>query len=512
MAGGSALLCAQAMAAAEVVHRVNAGGPSLSGTPAWSADTAAAPSPVVNALAIGNTTFSTTARIDLSHPSLPAGTPEALFQTERWDVWEGQPMKWDFPVTPGQYEVRLYFAEIYPGTQRVGARVFDVSIEGALVLDNFDVFAAVGVNKGLMKSFHVTSSAQLDIDFNHVSENPAIKGIEIVRLTPTTSSEPFHRTAVSYNDATFDPPLEAARERLWITHGMHHGLIPQFEQHNPSIMSLLYKNSIYTDAENSETGGDPANPGAVGHGNADGNHPEWFLLDSSGERITYRRYSGYHLMDIGNPSYQNAWAKNAIAQAKRGGWTGIFADDLSLALYSTSAKPVKYPSADDWQGAVRSFLQAVGPKLKAEGLLLFANTNSGITWPAVRSEFLDYVDGSMEEGWMRPTVSPWAPLASGLEWSEQLDELIDAERKGKFFLAELPADETDTQAINYGLATMLLGASGARRSTSRATRATPFHCGTRSTTRPGDSGRQPVPISSFPMASTAEISPPARCW
>jgi hypothetical protein len=89
-------------------------------------------------------------------------------------------MQRDFPVTPGSYEVRLYFADIYTGTQFVGARVFDVSIEGDIVLDNYDIFADVGGYTGVMKSFIVESDANLDIDFGHVTENPAIKGIEIL--------------------------------------------------------------------------------------------------------------------------------------------------------------------------------------------------------------------------------------------------------------------------------------------------------------------------------------------
>src|SRR5688572_21410273 len=67
-----------------VAYRVNAGGPALTGSPVWSADTAAAPSPYANAAATGNTVYATGAAIDLSHPSIPAGTPAALFQDERW--------------------------------------------------------------------------------------------------------------------------------------------------------------------------------------------------------------------------------------------------------------------------------------------------------------------------------------------------------------------------------------------------------------------------------------------
>ena len=90
---------------------------------------------------------------------------------------------WDFPVTPGEYEVRLYFAETFSGAFTPGARVFDVTIEGATVLDNYDIFADVGGLKGVVKSFTVTSDANLDIDFLRVVQNPNICAIEIIDNT-----------------------------------------------------------------------------------------------------------------------------------------------------------------------------------------------------------------------------------------------------------------------------------------------------------------------------------------
>src|SRR5687767_4209226 len=139
-----------------VLHRVNAGGPAAAGTPAWSADTSAAPSPFTNAAAATSRTYKTTAAIDLSHPSIPAGTPMSVFQDERYDERLGATMQWDFPVAAlgagQQYEVRLYFAEIYPGAFAAGARQFDVLLEGQLVLDNYDAFVdAGGGNKGVVK-------------------------------------------------------------------------------------------------------------------------------------------------------------------------------------------------------------------------------------------------------------------------------------------------------------------------------------------------------------------------
>jgi N-acetylneuraminic acid mutarotase len=179
-----------AQAADVVAFRVNAGGPSVAGTPAWSGDTSGAPSPYVNASLSGNRTFSTTAAIDVSHPSIPAGTPAQVFQTERWDGGSAPEMEWNFPVTTGKrYEIRLYFAEIYHGTQAVGARLFDVVVEGKLVLDNYDVFAKVGANTGVVERVQITSDTNIDIDFLHVVENPAIKAIEIVELADTAPSQ-----------------------------------------------------------------------------------------------------------------------------------------------------------------------------------------------------------------------------------------------------------------------------------------------------------------------------------
>jgi hypothetical protein len=165
-----------------VVYRIDAGGPQLAGTPVWAADTATAPSSLSNATTTGNSaTFSTTATIDMSDPSVPAGTPMALFQTERYDKPAGTNLIWDFPVTPGQYLVRLYFAEDYSGDFATGARVFDVAIEGQTVLNHYDAFADVGSLKGVVKSFIVTSDSDLNITFLREVQNPSVKGIEILR-------------------------------------------------------------------------------------------------------------------------------------------------------------------------------------------------------------------------------------------------------------------------------------------------------------------------------------------
>ena len=115
----------QAGAAGAPLFSVNAGGAAISGSPAWSADTAASPSANVNAAATGNTVFTTSSSINMTDPSVPTGTPMAVFQSERWDAPGSPEMTWSFPVTAGQYQVKLFFAEIY--FTAAGQRTFNVT-------------------------------------------------------------------------------------------------------------------------------------------------------------------------------------------------------------------------------------------------------------------------------------------------------------------------------------------------------------------------------------------------
>ncbi len=188
--------------------RVNAGGPALTSldapNPDWSANTGNGAQGYVNTGSVS----STGATITL-HASVPAYVPPQLFQTERWDPTAEPSMQWDFPVSPGNYEVRLYFAETYSGASQPGQRIFDVTIEGLLALDNYDIVADVGYQVGVMKSFPVTvSDTTLDIDFSHVVENPAIKGIEIIPLVTLPNTLPVANddtaTTVQGVDVIFD--------------------------------------------------------------------------------------------------------------------------------------------------------------------------------------------------------------------------------------------------------------------------------------------------------------------
>ncbi len=192
-----------AVSTGNIVYRVNAGGPAISGSPNWTADTDASPSPYRNSAAAPAGAATTASAINLGNASIPAGTPQALFQSERWDHADATEMSWAFPVTAGLYEVRLYFSEFYDGVFSVAGRTFDVQIEGATVLDSYDVFAEVGSFAGVVKTFTVLSDPMLNIVFVHGMEDPTIKAIEIVnagavanQLAASTSSVDFGQVIV----------------------------------------------------------------------------------------------------------------------------------------------------------------------------------------------------------------------------------------------------------------------------------------------------------------------------
>ena len=191
-----------------ILYRVNAGGPGLAAVdngPDWLADQSSTDPGAAYHNNQGNVAgWSPVAAVD---STVPAGTPHAIFDSERWSPNDSPAMTWDFPVAAGTpIEVRLYFANRCTCTSNVGQRVFNVNLEGTQVLNNYDIVAGAGDQTGTMKAFDITVpssgtyAGKVDIAFTHVVENPLIDGIEIVR---TGSGSPA--AAASTDDLAYRP-------------------------------------------------------------------------------------------------------------------------------------------------------------------------------------------------------------------------------------------------------------------------------------------------------------------
>ena len=141
--------------------RVNAGGPEIAATPiTWQSDATG------NGFHNASLTRNTYAAVGSVDASVPADTPSSMFSTELTGNATTRDINWNIPTTSGQsLDVRLYFANRSTATASVGQRRFHIDVEGVRVQANFDVVAAVGHNKGMMRSSQVTTSdTNLDLD------------------------------------------------------------------------------------------------------------------------------------------------------------------------------------------------------------------------------------------------------------------------------------------------------------------------------------------------------------
>ena len=108
-----------------------------------------------------------------------AGTdaPE-LYETERYSM-----EAYKFAVLNGTYTVRLHFAETYDGITGDGQRLFSVTINEEIVLEDFDPYKeAGGFQKPVVKAIKgvAVTNGELVIAFTADIQNPEINGIEIL--------------------------------------------------------------------------------------------------------------------------------------------------------------------------------------------------------------------------------------------------------------------------------------------------------------------------------------------
>jgi hypothetical protein len=151
------------------IVRINAGGPAYTDAAGntWSADTG----------------FNT-GKMTTSSSTVTGTTDPTLYKTERYQQPTDPKLVYTLPVPNGNYRVRLFFAETYSATKAVGARIFDIDVQGLPAFEDVDIFArAGGADKALMleKTTNVTNG-QLTVGFGRQVQNPKINAIEIISI------------------------------------------------------------------------------------------------------------------------------------------------------------------------------------------------------------------------------------------------------------------------------------------------------------------------------------------
>jgi hypothetical protein len=98
---------------------------------------------------------------------------------------------------------------------------------------------------------------------------------------------------------------EAPRRRVISLNAWEYDQIPKIKAANPDTVVLVYKDMSSTRSyAGAYSGGVDAAllPSGVGYGMANASHPDWFLTDAAGNRLTYSGYADHWQMDVGNAS------------------------------------------------------------------------------------------------------------------------------------------------------------------------------------------------------------------
>jgi Malectin domain len=165
--------------------RVNCGGPSYTDSKGqiWQADFGFK----------GGTATSRSASI--------AGTPDPqLDETSRVNNTPATPLVYTFAVANGIYHLNLHFAETSGRLEQIGARVFDVKIQGSTVFKNLDVYATAGANLALVEGADIpVNNSSLNVEFENVVGSAKVDAIEIL---PLVSNEPSLALNFVYPDGT----------------------------------------------------------------------------------------------------------------------------------------------------------------------------------------------------------------------------------------------------------------------------------------------------------------------
>lgn len=234
-------------------------------------------------------------------------------------------------------------------------------------------------------------------------------------------------------------------------------LLPDLRAKNPNTKYIMYKNVSGTSDSYCCAQG-------VEYDWVEANHPEWFLLDSKGNRINFSDFQHIWMLDWGNELYQQIWAQNVINEAKAKGWDGVELDDVNYSqrTHLGGRTIAKYPTVSDQAESMRQFLAYVGPQLIQNGLI--AMPNIFVEWPDglnIWKQWITYTSGGYREYFTKS--SNWNTTSgrkTGASWDYDMQFLEATQRAGKIFMAKTAAPITDTASMEYARSSFLLDWNG----------------------------------------------------
>ena len=280
--------------------------------------------------------------------------------------------------------------------------------------------------------------------------------------TPTTTTSSTVSTVGGYalNNSQDTPLLgDTAAYQYVVIQDYMYADIPQIKASNPNTKVLAYENAAITEGPNSCQYDSHMSAG-VSYCYADTNHPEWFLLNSSGQRIVYADYPSYYAMDIGNTAYQTAWLNGMVTQDKRDGFDGVWLDDVNTHPSHGIDGTVQKYTDSQYGSAMVNFVAAVAPGLRSNGLLSDANigvdpwNSAQMSLATSMAPYLSLVNREFLVRWND------GALFSDALWDSTMSFMDAFNATGTPITAICYGELSETQVMRYFRATFLLGWNG----------------------------------------------------
>jgi hypothetical protein len=236
---------------------------------------------------------------------------------------------------------------------------------------------------------------------------------------------------------------------------------------NPTITVLAYKCLSSTRSYSGAvvSGKDAAVlPTGVGYIEASSAHPDWFAVDTSGNRVQWNAYPGHWQMAVWNTGYQARWAANVAAEIGASEFDGVLADNALTRLRSSysSATLAGAPTAADLRAGERGLIAAAAAKLHSVGKILVPNISEARLYAGLWNDWaVNLADGGMEENYAHWGTDPNDVGDYLWDWGSDGWSAVQAQMGGNGLnLAVTRSVDTDNRSYRYGLASFLVGGGG----------------------------------------------------
>jgi hypothetical protein len=189
------------------------------------------------------------------------------------------------------------------------------------------------------------------------------------------------------------------------------------------------------------------------------NHPDWFLLDKYGRRITVVSGGEYYRMDPANAGWREFFAARVVESQDRYGWSALFLDNVEGGLGKYyGEKPVKYPDNASYQNAIAGFLQYLNENYSRKyGRPIIGNIVARAD-DAVWFTYLQYLGGAMQERF----AVDWNETSylSASRWEADMAFMEKTQSNGKYVILVAPGNQSDLKRETFAFASYLMISNG----------------------------------------------------